>query len=136
VAAPLPSFLGAAGIRSDIDVQSALETVPILEVIVRFLIKASMPVERGNALVKNGTLGKTLESILADIKPEAAYFTELDGKRTALLIVELPNASQIPRIAEPFFLALNAAVEFHPVMLPEDLAKAGPDLEQAAKKYS
>jgi hypothetical protein len=30
----------------------------------------------------------------------------------------------------------NASVEFHPVMVPEDLMKAGPDIEQAVKKYS
>jgi hypothetical protein len=107
-----------------------------VEVIVRFLLKASIPVERGNTLIRSGTLDKTLTAILADIKPEATYFTELDGKRTAILIVDLPSASQIPRLAEPFFLALDATVEFHPVMLPEDLAKAGPDLEQASKKYS
>jgi len=42
----------------------------------------------------------------------------------------------MPRVAEPFFLTFNATVEFHPIMTPEDLAQAGPAIEQAAKKYS
>ncbi len=48
--------------------------------------------------------------ILAAIKPEATYFTEIEGQRTALLIVNLETASQIPSIAEPFFLNFNGRV--------------------------
>ncbi len=49
--------------------------------------------------------------------------------------VEAGNASQIPALAEPWFLAANAKVEFLPAMRPEDLAKAGPSIEAAVKKY-
>ena len=45
------------------------------------------------------------------------------------------DPSQIPAVAEPWFLAFNASVEIHPVMTPADLAKAGPAIEQAVKKY-
>ena len=64
------------------------------------------------------------------------YFTETNGNRTALIFVNLTDASQIPAIAEPWFMAFNARVEIHPVMTPEDLAKAGPAIDKAAKKYS
>jgi hypothetical protein len=30
----------------------------------------------------------------------------------------------------------NASVEIHPVMIPDDLAKAGGAIEQAVKKYA
>lgn len=100
----------------------------------RFLMKVSMPVEGGNAAAKNGF--KALQDILAEIKPEAAYFYTEGGKRTGILIVNMSDASQIPALAEPFFLAMNALVEICPVMLPEDLAKAGPAIEAAVKKYS
>lgn len=101
----------------------------------RFILKASIPVEAGNALARKGTLGSTIKSILEEIKPEAAYFTEIYGERTGIIVVDLADASQIPAIAEPLFLGLQAKVEFHPVMLPADLEKAGPSIEAAAKKY-
>ena len=47
----------------------------------------------------------------------------------------MQDASQIPAIAEPWFLAFNAGVEIHPVMVPDDLAKAGSSIEAAVKKY-
>ena len=47
----------------------------------------------------------------------------------------MQDASEIPGIAEPWFLAFNAAIEIHPVMRPEDLARAGGAIEKAVKKY-
>src|SRR5437762_726099 len=99
----------------------------------RMLLKASIPVEAGNAGMRDGRLQKTIQSWVAQFKPEAAYFIEEQGKRTAILVVDLQHPSQIPGMAEPWFLALNAAVEFHPAMTAEDLAKAGPDIEKAVK---
>jgi hypothetical protein len=101
----------------------------------RFLLKAEWPVEAGNAAIKDGSLSKTVESILADLKPEAAYFLASNGKRTALLVVDMKDASQIPALAEPWFLAFNASLEIVPVMVPDDLKKAGPAIKQAVKKY-
>ena len=101
----------------------------------RFLIKVSIPVEAGNAAAKAGKLGATIQSILADLKPEAVYFTDDNGQRTGFLFIQMQDASQIPAIAEPWFLAFNASVEIHPVMVPDDLAKAGSSIEAAVKKY-
>jgi hypothetical protein len=102
----------------------------------RFLLKVTLPVEAGNAAVKAGKLGSTIQAILADIKPEAVYFTDTEGQRTGFIFLDIQDNSQIPAIAEPWFLAFDADVEFHPVMLPSDLAKAAPAMEQAVKKYS
>ena len=52
--------------------------------------------------------------------------------RTGFLIVDLEETSQIPTVAEPFLLAFNASIEIIPVMVPEDLGKAGPALGAAA----
>ncbi len=101
----------------------------------RFLVKASWDIEAGNKLARDGTLGATVQSILGDLKPEAAYFLAENGERTAYLFVDLQDASQIPAVAEPWFLACDASIEIVPVMTPEDLAKAGPAIEQAVKKY-
>jgi hypothetical protein len=48
----------------------------------RMIMTVSIPVEAGNAAVLNGSLGPTIQQILAELKPEAAYFAEEDGKRT------------------------------------------------------
>jgi len=71
-----------------------------------------------------------------DLKPEAVYFTDSNGQRTALIFLVMQDASQIPAIAEPWFLAFNASVEIHPVMIPDDLAKAGGAIDNAVKKYA
>ena len=102
----------------------------------RFMLKAVLDTERSNSAAKSGALGKTIQTIVTELKPEAAYFTDDHGKRTAYLFFELRDASQIPAVAEPWFQAFNAQLEFHPVMVPDDLAKAGPSIDQAAKKYS
>jgi len=102
----------------------------------RMLLRVSIPVEAGNAAAKAGTLGSTIEEILADLKPEAAYFFADDsGQRTASIVFDMKDTSQIPAIAEPWFLAFNAQVTFRPVMNPQDLAKAGPSIGKAGKKY-
>ena len=101
----------------------------------RFLLKAEWQVEAGNAAIKDDSLSKTIESILDDLKPEAADFLASNGKRTALLIVDMKDASQIPALAEPWFLAFKASLEIVPVMVPDDLKKAGPAIKKAVKKY-
>ena len=101
----------------------------------RFLLKVAIPVESGNAAAKAGKLGATIQSILADLKPEAVYFTDNDGQRAGYIFLEMQDASEIPGIAEPWFLAFNAAIEIHPVMRPDDLARAGGAIEKAVKKY-
>ena len=101
----------------------------------RCLLKVSIPVETGNATIADGSLPNTIESILNEIKPEAAFFAEDNGKRTGFIFLDLKDTSQIPALAEPWFLAFNAHVEFHPAMNLDDLKKATPGIEKAVKKY-
>lgn len=101
----------------------------------RFLLKASMNVETANAEIREKHLNQVIGTILDDLKPEAVYFTAEYGMRTAYVFVNLQDASQIPSIAEPWMLAFDASIELYPVMVPDDLAKAGPDFERAAEKY-
>jgi hypothetical protein len=101
----------------------------------RFLMKVSMQTEAGNKMVIDGTLGEKLNRIIGELKPEAVYFITNCGKRTALIFLNIPEVHLLPKLAEPFFLAFNADVDFYPAMRPEDFAKAGPDIERAAKEY-
>lgn len=51
------------------------------------------------------------------------------------MIIDMKSASDIPRIAEPWFLALNASIEVTPAMVAEDLQNAAPAIEQAVKDF-
>jgi hypothetical protein len=102
---------------------------------VRFFLKVNIPVGPGNEAAKAGKLGATIQAILADLEPEAAYFTDDNGQRTALLFVEIEDASQIPAIAEPWMLAFGASIELHPVMVAADLARAGSAIAAAVEKF-
>ena len=99
----------------------------------RVLVLAKLPVDVFNAAVRDGSVGGKIQKILAEQKPEAVYFTELGGERAAVMVMELADASQTPKIAEPWFLQFNAKLEIHPAMTPEDLGKAG--LEGLGKKW-
>ncbi len=106
------------------------------EVRMRCLLKVSIPTEVGNHHVIDGSLGRTIESILNDINPEAAFFAEEQGTRTGYIFCNVKEESEIPAIAEPWFLAFNARVEFHPAMTVADLKKAAAGFEKAVRKYS
>jgi len=100
----------------------------------RMLLHVKLPHEPFNSLVKNGTAGAKMQRILQEQKPEAAYFTEYEGCRGGILIINVDNPSQVPFFAEPWFITFNADCEFHIAMTPEDLAKAG--LDELGKKWS
>ncbi len=89
----------------------------------RMMVKFSLPVEKGNQAFKDGSLGKTLEAVMAKLKPEAAYFSPMGGKRSGILFCDLAEPSQIVEAVEPLFLNLNAEVEILPVMNGDDLKK-------------
>lgn len=101
----------------------------------RMLLKVSIPVEAGNAAVRSGTLGATIQKILDEVKPEAAYFSEDGGVRTGYIVFDMQKSSQLSALAEPWFLAFNAKVTFRPAMSLADLAEGGAGMSAAAQKY-
>ena len=100
----------------------------------RMLLHAKFPHEKFNSAVKDGSAGKKIKRILEETKPEAVYFTEYDGRRGAIMIVDVADPSRIPSFAEPWFLLFNADVEFHAAMTPEELGRAG--LDELGKKWA
>jgi hypothetical protein len=102
----------------------------------RMLLRVHIPVETGNLAAQNGRLGSTIERILADLKPEAAYFSEDEGERTGYIFFDMKDSSQLTAVAEPWFLAFNARLTVRPAMNPQDLAAGGPGIAAAVASYS
>jgi hypothetical protein len=100
----------------------------------RMLLHAKIPHEKFNAAIQDGSVEKKIKQILEETKAEAVYFTEYDGQRGAIMIININDPSEVPRFAEPWFLSFNADVQFHIVMTPEELGRAG--LQKLAKKWS
>src|SRR5438105_6268486 len=68
----------------------------------RMLLQISIPVEAGNQAARKGAFGEAFGKILAELKPEAAYFTATEhGERGGFIVFDLKDSSQIPAIAEP-----------------------------------
>jgi len=100
----------------------------------KMLLDITLPHQPFNAAVKDGTAGSKLNRILEATKPEAVYFTDQQGQRGAVLIVDLPDASKLPALVEPWMLIFQADIKLRPVMTPDDLKRAG--LDELGKKWS
>jgi len=87
----------------------------------RMMMRVYIPVEAGNAAIKNGSLAQTIQQFMDTEKPEAAYFVADGGERTAYFFFDLKQPWDIPLIAEPFFSKLHAAIDVTPAMNIEDV---------------
>ena len=101
----------------------------------RFLIKFRFPAEAGNKKMRDPEFMHQFRQLLSDIKAEAAYLTPVNGERGGYVVVDFDDAAKIAAIAEHFYFWLSAQVEFFPVMLPEDFARADPDIRDAQNKW-
>jgi hypothetical protein len=90
----------------------------------RFVLHVSIPTGKFDRAIADGSINAKMGRILEETKPEAAYFCTKDGKRGGFLIVNLNEASEMPKFAEPWFLLFDAEVEFLPTMTPTDFQKA------------
>lgn len=100
----------------------------------RMIMLVQFPLEPFNTHVKNGTVAAEMKQILDEVKPEAVWFSEREGKRGGILVVNVDSPSDAPRLAEPWFLLFDAQVEFRIAMTPEDLGRA--NLDALGKKWS
>lgn len=82
-----------------------------------------MPVESGNQAIKDGRLETVMKRTAERWHPEGMYFTTFDGRRTAFMVFDLSDSSEVPPFAEPFFRELGADVQLAPVMNGDDLQK-------------
>ena len=99
----------------------------------RMLMHVKIPHAEFNAAVREGSAGSKISHILEETKTEATYFTEYNGLRGAIMIIDVEDPSKVPAFAEPWFLQFNADVRFHVVMTPDEL---GAGLDALGKKWS
>jgi hypothetical protein len=92
----------------------------------RLMLKFAIPVERGNAAAKDGTLGQAIENLIKATKADAAYFTMVNGKRGGMIFFEENDTTRLPQINEPMFAALDAAIEIVPVLMLDELKRGLP----------
>ena len=91
----------------------------------RTLLQVTVPVEKGNSAIADGTLPDAIKTFMDAAQPEAAYFfASQAGQRSALFVFDLKDTSDIPPLSEPFFSALNASIVMVPCMNLDDLQKA------------
>jgi hypothetical protein len=100
----------------------------------KMLLTVEIPHEPFNSLVRGGKAGEIIGRILETIKPEAVYFTEQDGTRCGIFLINVEDSSDVPAFVEPFFLNFQANCKLRIVMSPEDLQKAG--LDELGKKWA
>ena len=89
----------------------------------RMMMKVQMDTEAGSKAVSDGGMPEFMQEMMGRLKPEAAYFGPEDGVRTAFIVFDLQDPSEIPGLSEPFFSKLKANIKFFPVMDGEDLQK-------------
>lgn len=99
----------------------------------KMLLTVEIPHEPFNTLVRGGKAGEVIGRILEAIKPEAVYFTEQDGLRCGIFVVNVQNPSDVPAFAEPFFLNFQANCKFRVVMSAQNLQDSG--LEELGKAW-
>ena len=100
----------------------------------RMMMFITFPTEKFNAALRAGTVGPTIQRILEDTKPEAAYFGEhTEGKRGCVLVVDIPGPDKLSAVTEPWYLAFDADIKVRVAMTAEDIGKL--DLDGLAKRY-
>lgn len=90
----------------------------------RMMLRWTVPVDKGNEMINDGSMSTVVESLMEKVQPEAAYFMTDGGERAGMVFFDMKEPADIPRIAEILFLGADASVEFVPVMNADDLKQA------------
>ncbi len=89
----------------------------------RMMLKAQMDTAAASKSIQEGRMPTVMQTMMEKLKPEAAYFGPDGGRRTAFIIFQMDDPSQLPAISEPLFSEFGASVEIFPVMDRDDLER-------------
>ena len=53
------------------------------------MVKFTFPTQETNPLVQDGSIGQTMQTMIGNLQPEAAYFCHVDDKRGGYLVANL-----------------------------------------------
>jgi hypothetical protein len=88
----------------------------------RMMVRFNLPTtEEVNAKIRDGSIGQTMDTMLGNLQPEAAYFCPRDGKRGGYLVFNMEEESELVTKLEPLWLEMRATVEIVPVMSADGL---------------
>ena len=87
----------------------------------RVLLTVEMDTEKTGKVIADNRLAEVMRAAFDRLKPEAAYFTALDGLRTGLFVFDLRDTADIPRLCEPLFQELGARINLTPAMDIDDV---------------
>jgi hypothetical protein len=89
----------------------------------RMMLKAQLDTAAATKSIQSGRMPPLMQSMMEQLKPEAAYFGPEGGHRTAFIIFQMDDPSQLPAITEPLFSEFGAHVQIFPVMDRDDLER-------------
>ncbi len=89
----------------------------------RMMMKMQLDTEAGSRAIADGSMPQLMQETLGRLEPEAAYFGPENGIRTAYIVFDLQDPSELPSITEPLFSTLKANIQMFPVMDRADLQK-------------
>ena len=61
----------------------------------RMMLRWTVPVEKGNSMVHDGSMGTLIESLMKQLQPEAAYFLAEGGERSGMVFFDMKESSRI-----------------------------------------
>ena len=91
---------------------------------IRMMLKVQIPPDGGNQAIKAGNQGKIFEALIKQIKPEAVYFTQEDGLRTAYFVYTIHETTDFAAIHEPLIQGFGARVYDMPALTWDELKQA------------
>lgn len=97
----------------------------------RMMLKAHLDTATASKSIQAGRMPSVMQSMMEQLKPEAAFFGPDGGHRTAFIVFQMEDPSQLPALTEPLFSEFGAKVEIFPVMDRDDLERGLSALDKA-----
>ena len=64
------------------------------------------------------------ENYIKTLNPEATYFTEVNGERTVILVIDIQTAEMIDVVVDTLASEFGARVQIRPALILDDLKKS------------